>query len=101
MARQSLDVTVTDPAGNQEVSTLPLTFRTAADRPNPPYHFMLRTVGPHSLPDGTITGDELDADVAQWIEAGYTLLRVDPIATNKGAGGEFLGNVLGYHFVLK
>lgn len=83
-----------------DVLETPLTFRTADERPLPPYHFMLRTVGPNALPDGTITGDDLDLDVIHWLEMGYTLLRVDPIATNKGAGGEFLGNVLGYHFVL-
>lgn len=77
-----------------------VTFKQAAtEPPSKEYHFMLRTVGPAALPDGTIMVDMLDADVMYWLNSGYTLFAVHLITTNKGAGGEYLGNVYGYHFV--
>ena len=83
-----------------EVQEQARTFKQATPGlPQKEYHFMLRTVGPMALPDGTITVDMLDADVMVWLNSGFTLLAVHLVTTNKGAGGEYLGNVFGYHFV--
>ena len=84
----------------KELQEMHKTFRQAASQPpQREYHFMLRTVGPAALPDGTITVDMLDADVMYWLNSGYRIIAIHHVNTNKGAGGEFLGNVFGYHLV--
>lgn len=77
----------------------PKTFKQADTTSQKEYHYMLRAVGPAALPDGTITGDQLDVDVMYWLNRGYRIEAIHLVNTNKGAGGEFQSNVYGYHFV--
>lgn len=75
------------------------TFKVATAAAEKEYHFMQRTVGLNRLPDGTITSDQLDAEVMVWLNGGYLLKEVHYLGQHKGPGGEFLGNTFGYHFV--
>lgn len=36
-------------------------------------HHMVRKIGTQAMPDGTITADMADAQVRNWLQAGYTL----------------------------
>lgn len=85
-----------------DVLEVPLTFRTAEGREKPPYRHFIRTIGLNSLPDGTDLNEMVTAEVSRWIEDGYALIG-PPIflGQNKGAGGEFLGYIFSYHFILK
>ena len=63
------------------------------------YHYMQRIVGPMAMPDGTITGEQLEAEVMYWLGSGYTLHTTHYYGDHKGQGGEFIGRVVAYHFV--
>jgi len=76
----------------------PKTFKQIVT-PAKPYHYMQRIVGPMAMPDGTITGEQLEAEVMYWLGAGYTLHTAHYYGDHKGQGGEFIGRVVAYHFV--
>ena len=78
-------------------------FETVADvqEKQADYHFLLLTIGPNKLADGTVTGNEADVQVKQWLDAGYSILSVDYLGRHQGAGGqgELFGYQFGYHLV--
>lgn len=74
------------------------TFKPAAT-PTKEYHYMQRIVGPMAMPDGTITGEQLEAEVMYWLGSGYALHTTHYYGDHKGSGGEFIGRVVAYHFV--
>lgn len=92
-ATQTLELTVTDSEGKQAKTFKQATVSPAA------YHYMQRIVGPMAMPDGTISGDMLDDDVAYWLGNGYKVHTIHYYGDHKGAGGEFIGRVVAYHFV--
>jgi hypothetical protein len=77
----------------------PKTFKEFAEPSGQEYHYLHRTVGPYALPDGTMTGDMLDIEVMNWMGSGYRIHTVHTLGQHKGAGGELLGYVYGFHLV--
>lgn len=79
---------------------VPQTFMQGETRDTgPDYHFKIITVGPHALPDGTITGDMADAQVMTWLGSGYKLSAVHYLGKHELPGQGFGGFQFAYHFV--
>lgn len=74
------------------------TFKVAGPI-GPDYHLMLRTVNYNPDPAYAISGEDLDVDVRAWLDKGFKILAIHHVGDARGAGGEFRGFQMAYHFV--
>lgn len=67
-----------------------------------PYHCMIRRLNDKVAFDNQVTVDQLDADVALWLNKGYELFDTQYIGMDQGTSGSgmFSGVLIMYHFVL-